>query len=113
MIDSMAKNFVTICYQIYYSSNRIFFEKDFSFSIIHFSFFLNIVNLSIRLTKYYIRRIKSGRNFIYDKNIKKFSDLTEDEKNLIYFPKLSVLGIHEIFENSKTNQFYSPFYRCQ
>jgi hypothetical protein len=54
--------------------------------------------LTLRITKQYLRRIKSARNFLYDKKIKRFSDLSEEEKDLIYYPKLSILGIHEFIK---------------
>lgn len=57
--------------------------------------FLNLFSLSIRVTKQYIRRLKSGRNFVYDKKIKKFEDLKEEEKNVIFYPKFSIVLINE------------------
>jgi hypothetical protein len=98
MIDSLTKNLITLLYQLYYVGYRIIVDFDLSFSIIHISIFLNIFNLSIRLTRHYIRRIKSGKNFLYDKKIKKFSILTDEEKKIIFYPNLSVLGLKEFLK---------------
>jgi hypothetical protein len=35
-----------------------------------------------------MRRLKSGRNFIYDKNLRNFSDLSNEEKEMIFYPRL-------------------------
>jgi hypothetical protein len=59
-----------------------------------------------------MRRLKSERNYIYDKKLKKFSELSEEEKEMIFYPRLSILGIHEFVESKKTNKFYSTRIRC-
>lgn len=64
------------------------------------------------MTKQYIRRIKSGRNYLYDKKIKRFEDLSEKEKDLIFYPKLSILLIHEFLKKKDTEKIYSTRIRC-
>ena len=74
---------------------------------------INLFSLSLRVTKQYIRRIKSGRNFLYDKTIKRFEDLKEEEKNVIFYPKLSIVLVNEFVLRKETSKLYSTLIRCQ
>jgi hypothetical protein len=55
-----------------------------------------------------MRRLKSGRNFIYDKNLRNFSDLSNEEKEIIFYRRLSILGIHEFVESQKKQTNFIP-----
>jgi hypothetical protein len=54
--------------------------------------------MSTRLTQYYIRRAKSGKNHKFDKSLKKYESLTSTEKDLVFFPKLSNATTVEILK---------------
>jgi hypothetical protein len=51
-----------------------------------------------------MRRLKSGRNFIYDKNLRNFSDLSNEEKEIIFYRRLSIFRYHELLNLKKNKQ---------
>ena len=59
-----------------------------------------------------MRRAKSARNYIYDKSIRKFSDLTEEEKGVIFYPRFSIFNLAEYFHQYRFNKVYPVFRRC-
>ena len=54
-----------------------------------------------------------ARNYVFDKTLRPYETLTEEEKDIIFYPKLSFYNMLEIFETKKISRFYNPHSRCQ
>ena len=79
----------------------------------HLSVCSNLFSLSTHLTQYYIRRAKSPRNFIYDKELRPFERLSDEEKDLIFYPRMCQALLVEHLFPQRVARFYNARVRCQ
>ena len=93
--------------------NDVVYKKNYSFTIYWFSAITGILNISIRLTQMYMRRIKQSKNYKYSKELRPFESLSHKEKMVIFFPKISLANVIEFLKPDKVKKFYSYSHRCQ
>lgn len=69
-------NISIICTAVIIYQKRIL-RNNYSFQWVEVTLFVSLINLSTRITQQYIRRVRSSRNYKFDKSLVKYSDLTE------------------------------------
>ena len=85
-------------------------KKNYEFNVLYFSLAISLVNVSTRLTQEYINRIRSSKNYKYAKDSKSFEELSEEEKLVIFSPRLSIMNIIELLNHKRAEKLYSQRY---
>lgn len=87
--------------------------QDFQLNMLYFSFTTSLLNVALRTTQVYQERVRDPKNYIFAKEVKRFEDLTESEKDLIFYPKLSIMRLVDYAKPQEMSRIIkNPKLRC-